>query len=64
MKMTGPQHGDPDTEAASEVTGVAFDPSGQRMYFSSQRALGVGVIYEVTGPFRSRLTSERGLSTR
>jgi secreted PhoX family phosphatase len=60
MKMTGPQHGDPTTEAASEVTGVAFDPSGRRMYFASQRAFGVGAIYEVTGPFRTRLTRSAG----
>ena len=53
-QLTGAQHGNPGTEAASEVTGVAFDPLGQRMYFSSQRAFGVGVIYEVTGPFRAR----------
>jgi secreted PhoX family phosphatase len=53
-QLTGTQHGDPDTEAASEITGVAFEPAGHRMYFASQRAFGVGVIYEVTGPFRSR----------
>ncbi len=41
--------------AASEITGPAFDPSGTRLYFSSQRGLsggGVGVTFEVTGPFR------------
>ena len=38
-KVTGPQHGEPGTEAASEVTGVCFDPRGERMYFASQRAL-------------------------
>lgn len=41
--------------SASEVTGPAFDPSGTRLYFSSQRgAAGEdsdGVTYEVTGPF-------------
>lgn len=37
----------------SEMTGVAFDPSGTRMYFSSQRQERVGVTYEVTGPFRT-----------
>ncbi len=37
--------------AQSEITGVCFDPSGQRMYFSSQRA-GPGALYEVSGPFR------------
>jgi secreted PhoX family phosphatase len=44
-QITGAEH----TE--SEVTGPVFDPSGQRLYFSSQRALAVGAIYEVSGPF-------------
>jgi secreted PhoX family phosphatase len=39
----------------SEITGPAFDPSGTRLYFSSQRPEGVfltgGITYEVTGPF-------------
>lgn len=35
----------------SEVTGLAFDPSGTRMYFSSQRGGGSGITYEITGPF-------------
>lgn len=39
----------------SEITGPAFDPTGTRLYFSSQRgATGLpqdGVTYEVTGPF-------------
>lgn len=35
----------------SEVTGPAFDPSGTRLYFSSQRAPGGGITYEVSGPF-------------
>ena len=38
----------------SEVTGPAFDPSGTRLYFSSQRgAAGTssdGVTYEISGP--------------
>jgi len=44
--------------AGSELTGVTFDPSGRRMYFSSQRAYGKnghegpGAIFEVSGPFR------------
>lgn len=51
-RLTGPQHGDPNSEAASEMTGVTFNPAGDRMYFSSQRAYAVGEIYEVTGRFR------------
>ena len=31
LSATGPDH------AGSELTGVTFDPSGSRMYFSSQR---------------------------
>ncbi|MEA2362798.1 MAG: hypothetical protein QOD71_1943 [Thermoleophilaceae bacterium] len=53
LSVTGPQH------RGSELTGVTFDPTGSRMYFSSQRAFpksdtlpGPGAIYEVTGPFR------------
>ncbi|MFP2956281.1 alkaline phosphatase PhoX [Myxococcus sp. 1LA] len=39
--------------AGSELTGVAFSPDGQRLYFSSQRgANGQGVTFEVRGPFR------------
>ena len=36
LSATGPDH------AGSELTGVTFDPSGSRMYFSSQRAFGKG----------------------
>jgi hypothetical protein len=53
LSVTGPQH------RGSELTGVVFDPSGSRMYLSSQRAFpksevppGPGAIYEITGPFR------------
>lgn len=39
----------------SEVTGPAFDPSGTRLYFSSQRGAENdprrGVTFEITGPF-------------
>jgi len=39
----------------SEVTGPAFDPSGTRLYFSSQRGAAgrsnAGITYEVEGPF-------------
>jgi uncharacterized protein len=57
-----------DDHLNSEMTGVVFDPSGTRMYFSSQRSypiaplpggapseeglLAHGATYEVTGPFR------------
>jgi secreted PhoX family phosphatase len=54
LSLTGPQH------QGSEATGVTFSPAGDRMYFSSQRALraggveGPGAIYEISGPFRGR----------
>jgi secreted PhoX family phosphatase len=38
----------------SELTGPAFDPSGTRLYVSSQR--NPGRTYEVTGPFRTSTT--------
>ena len=42
-------------QPGSEITGPAFDPSGKRLYFSSQRGSdGRGITYEVRGPFRSR----------
>jgi hypothetical protein len=50
-KLTGSENFLPG-DAQSEITGVCFDPSGERMYFGSQRAAGVGAIYEVSGPFR------------
>ncbi len=38
----------------SEITGPAFTPAGHRLYFSSQRGpAGLGVTYEVAGPFRT-----------
>ncbi len=37
----------------SEVTGPAFDPSGTRLYFSSQRSPAGGTTFEVTGPFHA-----------
>jgi secreted PhoX family phosphatase len=43
-------------QSSSEITGPAFSPNGQRLYFSSQRGptgnTGGGITYEVTGPFR------------
>ena len=42
------------SHAGSELAGVAFDPSGSRMYISSQRGGGGdGVTYEISGPFRT-----------
>ncbi len=42
---------------ASELTGPCFDPSGTRLYVSSQRGPegggGAGVTYEITGPFHA-----------
>ena len=52
---------DPNPVKGNETVGVVFDPSGTRMYFGAQRSFGVGgnenlpagVVYEVSGPFRS-----------
>jgi hypothetical protein len=65
VRMTGPQHGfvnDSPVTTISEVTGLAFSPDGDRLYFNSERGNGVlpigvpfpgpGILYEVTGPFR------------
>ncbi|MBL1098613.1 alkaline phosphatase PhoX [Streptomyces coffeae] len=44
-------------QSSSEITGPAFSPGGDRLYFSSQRGTtgssSGGITYEVTGPFRS-----------
>ncbi|HST40081.1 MAG TPA: alkaline phosphatase PhoX, partial [Conexibacter sp.] len=50
LKLTGEQHFLRGQQ--SEVVGLCFDPSGTRMYLGSQRAWGVGAVYEVSGPFR------------
>jgi secreted PhoX family phosphatase len=43
--------------SASEITGPAFNPAGNRLYFSSQRGTAgvsaAGVTFCVTGPFRT-----------
>jgi secreted PhoX family phosphatase len=40
-------------QSGSELAGVAMNPAGDRMYVSSQRgAGGVGITYEISGPFR------------
>jgi uncharacterized protein len=44
------------THVGSEIAGPAFDPSGTRLYFSSQRGpnglMTGGITFEVTGPFK------------
>lgn len=52
LTATGPAH------TGSELCGAVFDPSGTRLYFSSQTELGGGAIYEVTGPFRTRAPAD------
>jgi len=47
LRLEGEQH------RSTELTGCAFDPSGTRLYFSSQRGYAIGATYEVTGPFRT-----------
>ena len=52
LQFVGPDHD------GSEICGVVFDPSGTRLYCTSQRAFpalgatGVGAVYEISGPFR------------
>ena len=54
LRFDGPEHD------GSEVTGVVFDPSGTRLYCTSQRAFGsTGAVYEISGPFK---TPKKGLS--
>ncbi len=38
-------------QSGSELAGPAFDPSGRRLYVSSQRGDGDGITYEISGPF-------------
>lgn len=64
LQMTGPQHGIPAPPPfevlpiVSEVSGLAFDPAGDRLYFNSQRGFGVGVTYEVRGPWLEALQQQ------
>jgi secreted PhoX family phosphatase len=48
----------------SEITGPAFNPAGDRLYFSSQRGTSGssdgGITYEVTGPFRPATSRPSG----
>src|SRR5918992_4834649 len=64
LKVTGPQHTGAGGSVSSELTGVNFDPSGTRMYFSSQRGFGTGVTYEITGPFRTQRVDRRAPGMR
>jgi secreted PhoX family phosphatase len=64
LKVTGQQHTGAGGPISSELTGVSFDPSGTRMYFSSQRGFGTGVTYEVTGPFRTQRVDRRAPGMR
>jgi secreted PhoX family phosphatase len=57
LRFTGPAH-PTEGDYKSEVCGVIFDPSGTRMYCTSQRAHpqsssapGPGAVYEISGPF-------------
>jgi uncharacterized protein len=66
LRFTGPAH-PVEGEFKSEVCGVVFDPSGTRMYCTSQRAHpqnpnapGPGAVYEISGPFRQPLTPSAG----
>ena len=56
LRCVGPEHFDQLSPGGgrgpSELAGVAFDPAGKRVYFSSQRASESGITYEISGPFR------------
>ncbi len=49
-------------QPGSELAGAAFAPAGDRLYVSSQRGGpgGIGITYEITGPFRSAASSTTG----
>ena len=58
LRFAGPAH-PTEGEFKSEVCGVIFDPSGTRMYCTSQRSYppsantpGPGAVYEISGPFK------------
>ena len=58
LRFNGPAH-PTEGQWKSEVCGVIFDPSGTRMYCTSQRSYppdastpGPGAVYEISGPFR------------
>jgi hypothetical protein len=51
LQLDGSEH-TPTSVFGNETSGVVFDPSGTRMYFSAMRSYGFGAMYEVSGPFR------------
>ncbi len=64
LRVTGSQHTGAGGDARSELTGAIFDPSGERLFFSSQRGFVTGVIYEITGPFRQKAPAQDGIRVR
>jgi secreted PhoX family phosphatase len=64
LKVTGSQHQGAGGDARSELAGVVFDPSGDRLFFASQRGFVTGVIYEITGPFRKERPAQDGIRVR
>jgi len=66
LRFAGPAH-PVEGQFKSEVCGVVFDPSGTRMYCTSQRAHpagpsapGPGAVYEISGPFAPPATGTAG----
>lgn len=76
VRMVGGQHGfeqPTPLPLVSEVTGLALSPDGNRLYFNSQRGMGLaglpvgpgpGILYEVTGPFRGGTLAATGAGPR
>ena len=66
-RLPGPEHGfvfpGAPYQPRSEVTGLAFSPDGTRLYFSSQRGFVWGIVYEVTGPFRTTTATTPAAAT-
>ena len=66
LRFAGPAH-PTEGEFKSEVCGVIFDPSGTRMYCTSQRSYppsantpGPGAVYEISGPFKQPASGAAG----
>ncbi len=62
MGITIPQELLTQIPTESEVSGLAFNPAGDRLYFNSQRAHG-GTTYEVQGPWLEALQGEQPAPT-